>query len=176
MAGDDAAWQVIPRGFSVKKCLHGQKHDAQTIQRWMGVRRPSKGIEVLVRDRLTHHATGASSALVCSLVTVHDQPPVILCVAREQKHSRVFVADLETGVIASVEPPVEASPRSPALWELLASWTPLSTAKRPTVCVCVCACVCVCVCVCDCMCVWPLLIVGQRAEQQAGVVYLVARH
>ena len=101
VAGDDAAWQVIPGGFSVKKCLHGQKHDAQTIQRWMGVRRPSKGIEVLVRDRLTHHAIGASSALVCSLVTVHDQPPVILCVAREQKHSRVFVADLETGAIAS---------------------------------------------------------------------------
>ena len=45
VAGDDVAWLVIPGGFSVKKCLDGQKHDAQTIQRWMGVRRPSKGIQ-----------------------------------------------------------------------------------------------------------------------------------
>ena len=69
VAGDGAAWQVIPGGFLVKKCPDGQKHDAQMTQRWMGVRRPSKGIEVLVRDRLTHHAIEAPSALVSAPLT-----------------------------------------------------------------------------------------------------------
>ena len=52
------------------------------IQRWMGVRRAIKGIEVMIRDRLWHCELGAQSGLVCAVVTARAEPPVLLCVVK----------------------------------------------------------------------------------------------
>ena len=47
-------WVEMPGGFSLKKCIEDQVYDATMIQRWMGVRRAIKGIEVMIRDLLQH--------------------------------------------------------------------------------------------------------------------------
>ena len=64
----------------------------------MGIRRATKGIEVVIWDRLQHCELGAQSGLVCAVVTARAEPPVFLCVVKDEVSSRVYVADLETGV------------------------------------------------------------------------------
>ena len=46
--GGDAGW------ISLKKCIEDHVYDATMIQRWMGIRRATKGIEVMIRDLLQH--------------------------------------------------------------------------------------------------------------------------
>ena len=88
----------MPGGCSLNKCLDDRVYDATMIQRWMGVRRATKGIEVLIRDRLQHCLLGAQPGLVCAVVTARTEPPVLLRVSKDDVSTRVYVADLETGV------------------------------------------------------------------------------
>ena len=89
-------WVEIPGGFSLKKSLDDQVYDATMIQRLIGVRRATKGIEVLIRGRLRHFLLGPQSGLACAVVTARAEPPVLLCVAKDDVSTRVYVADLET--------------------------------------------------------------------------------